>query len=105
MIISVVRQSIVIKCNLQESIMLGNYEFYYALGLFSKLSKHSFSLDKSAPELLEEALPLMEAYHTTDAREQYLVHLLSNYHPKEEKNEQMLELYDLGNHEENMWVE
>lgn len=105
MITSVVRQSIIIKCNLQESIMLGNYEFYYAIGLFSKIAKQSFSIEKSPKELKEEVLPIMEAYQTTDDREKYLIHLLSNYNPKEECNEQMLELYQMGNQEENMWIE
>ena len=31
MVSSIARQSIVIKCKLKESILLGNYEFYYAV--------------------------------------------------------------------------
>ena len=85
--------------------MLGNYEFYYALGLFSKLAKQSFSLEKTPLELQKEVLPILEAYQTTDDREKYLIHLLLNYIPNEERNEQMVELYHMGNQEENMWIE
>ena len=40
MIQSIARQSVVIKCNLQASIMMGNYEFYYAAGLLYKLTRN-----------------------------------------------------------------
>ena len=37
MVTLVARQSIIIKCNMQTSVLLGNYEFYYAAGLFCRL--------------------------------------------------------------------
>ena len=37
MILSIARQSVIIKCNLNSSIMTGNYEFYYAVGLLYKI--------------------------------------------------------------------
>lgn len=38
MVPSIARQSVIIKCNMQKSILTGNYEFYYAAGLIAKLS-------------------------------------------------------------------
>ena len=37
MITSIARQSIIIKCNGQQAVLLGNYELYYAAGLMKKL--------------------------------------------------------------------
>ena len=32
MVPSIARQSVILKCNMQKSVMLGNYEFFYAAG-------------------------------------------------------------------------
>ena len=45
MVTSIARQSVIIKCNLQKSVMLGNYEFYYAAGLVKKLYGLDISSD------------------------------------------------------------
>lgn len=37
MVTSIARQSVIIKCNMQKSVLTGNYEFYYAAGLIAKL--------------------------------------------------------------------
>ena len=34
---SIARQSIILKCTMQKSVLLGNYEFYYAAGLLAYL--------------------------------------------------------------------
>mgnify|MGYP000019504385 CR=1 FL=1 len=39
MVTSIARQSVIIKCNMQKSVLTGNYEFYYAAGLIAKLSR------------------------------------------------------------------
>ena len=38
MVTSIARQSVILKCNMQKAVMLGNYEFYYAAGLIANLS-------------------------------------------------------------------
>ena len=38
MVPSIARQSVIIKCNMQKSILTGNYEFYYAAGIIANLS-------------------------------------------------------------------
>ena len=37
MVTSIARQSVILKCNMQKSVLLGNYEFYYIAGLLKKL--------------------------------------------------------------------
>ena len=39
MVPSIARQSVIIKCNMQKSILTGNYEFYYAAGLIANKSE------------------------------------------------------------------
>ena len=45
MVTSIARQSVIIKCNMQKSVLTGNYEFYYAAGLIAKLSGVEISDD------------------------------------------------------------
>ena len=51
MVTSIARQSVIIKCNMQKSILTGNYDFYYAAGLVAKLSGIGFSEDIRPVEL------------------------------------------------------
>ena len=41
----------IIKCNMQKSVLTGNYEFYYAAGLIAKLSGVEISDDIKPIEL------------------------------------------------------
>lgn len=103
MVTSIARQSILIKCNMQASVMLGNYEFYYAAGLFCKLTGMEIS-EELMPEALKEAIaPELEAFNGDDPKEKYLVKLLKNYKVLEEYDEQMKELLHWGLHEDHVW--
>lgn len=103
MISSIARQSVIIKCNSGYSALLGNYEFYYAAGLFNRL----FGSDGSA---LMEPLELMEHLKNgfsritpKDERERYLIKLVENYDPSPDYDEQMKELFAWGESEEDLW--
>ncbi len=37
MVTSIARQSVIIKCNMQKSVLTGNYEFYYARRAYCKI--------------------------------------------------------------------
>lgn len=103
MVTSIARQSVIIKCNMQASMMLGNYEFYYGAGLFSKLGGIAVEED-ILPEALQELIaPALKQFSSEDAREQYLVKLLTNYKVSDEYDEQMKELLQLGIKEEKIW--
>ena len=51
--VALTRQSVVIKCNLEASIMTGNYELYYAAGLLGKLMNREIPEDIQ-PEALHD---------------------------------------------------
>ncbi len=103
MVTLVARQSVIIKCNMQASILLGNYEFYYAAGLLCKLKGISVEEDILPKALEERIAPELKSFSGEDKREQYLVRLLSNYETLEEYDEQMKELLKWGLKEENIW--
>lgn len=105
MITSLARQSVMIKCNMNASVMLGNYEFYYAAGLFCRLRGISIEENCKPKELKERILPNLESFEGEDERERYLVKLLLAYAPSEEYDGQMQELLLWGLKEENLWKE
>ena len=103
MITSIARQSIIIKCNMKSSTLLGNYEFYYAAGLFRRLFDVQGNADMKPQELmalLQEAIPTLSP---KDEREQYLVKLVQSYDPPEDYDEQMKELFIWGEGERDLW--
>ena len=104
MVTSIARQSVIIKCNMKKSVITGNYEFYYAAGLLSKLTGKEIA-DDIQPEalrtLLDELLPEISP---KGEQEQYLCGLLADYHPAEEYDAQMQELLLCGKGEERLWM-
>lgn len=103
MVTLVARQSIIIKCNMQTSALLGNYEFYYAAGLFCRLCGMSVEEEIQPAALKEKLLPELKAYQASDDKEKYLVAMLLKYEPSEEYTEQMKELLRWGMGEERIW--
>lgn len=103
MVTLVARQSIIIKCNMQTSVLLGNYEFYYAAGLFCRLRGIAVEEDIRPAAFREKLLPELKAHQAADAKEQYLVDMLLKYEPSEEYTEQMKELLRWGLGEERIW--
>ena len=73
MVPSIARQSVIIKCNAQKSVLLGNYEFYYAAGLLKSLLDLKLSEETKPKELLEELLAQLEGRTAGDKRAQYLI--------------------------------
>ena len=87
MVPSIARQSVIIKCNMQQSILTGNYEFYYAAGLIANLSGVEIPEDIKPEELLallSEKIPPMT--------------------PADVYDEQMRELLDWGRTEKYLWT-
>lgn len=104
MVTSIARQSVIIKCNMQASVLLGNYEFYYAAGLFGKICGIGIEEDIKPQELAEKIAPDLKTFSGEDEKEQYLVKMLSNYEALEEYDEQMKELLLWGLREEHMFL-
>lgn len=120
------RQSVIIKCNMEKGSLLGNYEFYYAAGLFCKLAGYGAadvpdgalpdapqdmpfgSLSDDTPDIpsmsLKEFLAdKLDAYGAADGREAYLVRILKEYDPGSAYDGQMKKLFLWGAGEEYPW--
>lgn len=103
MIPSITRQSIIIKCNQQASILLGNYEFYYLAGLMKKLFGFSLHAQMNPQELFAQIQQEFDTANPKDEREAYLLKLVEFYKPLEEYDVQMKELFHMGETEERLW--
>lgn len=103
MVTSIARQSLILKCNMQASILLGNYEFYYAAGLFSKIFAVEVPEDSKPADLLEVILDKIPQVQPQNEQEKYLIHILKEYKAGEEYDEQMKELLLWGKSEQNLW--
>lgn len=103
MVTSIVRQSIIIKCNQQTSVLVGNYELYYAAGLAKKIFDLDVSENMKPIELYESIQSKLDGLEPKDKQEEYLVKLLSVYTVTEDYNDQMKELFQMGVNEKQMW--
>lgn len=103
MVTSIARQSVIIKCNMKKSVLTGNYEYYYAAGLISKLAQIEIADDIKPKELrncLKEQLPELTP---KDEKEGWLFRMAAGYKPTEEYDEQMKELLLWGKGEQYLW--
>lgn len=103
MIPSIARQSVIQKCILQKSVLLGNYEFYYLTGLLHKLYGIEVNEDMKPAELFAVVEEAIKSLAPEDAREAYLIKLVSVYQPLPEYDEQMRLLFRWGANESDMW--
>lgn len=104
MVTSIARQSVIIKCNMQKSVLTGNYECYYAAGLVSKLFGVELSEEMKPEELLAVLTENTAGLSPKDEKEAYLLKLLADYRPGEEYDEQMKELFLWGKQEDRLWM-
>ena len=103
MVPSIARQSVIIKCNQQTSVLLGNYEFYYLGGLMKKLFALELNEDMQPMELLEGVQSKLDSLTPNNPQEEYLIKLARNFKPGETLDEQMKELFRWGAIEEKPW--
>ena len=103
MVTSIARQSIIIKCTQQTSVLLGNYEFYYLAGLLKKLYDLDLSEDMQPQELYDAIQEHLDELIPKDEKEAYLIKLVSVFKPEEKQDEQMKELFRWGAAEEKLW--
>lgn len=109
MVPSVARQSVILKCNMQKSVLTGNYEFYYAAGLLAKLTGIAIPEDIRPPALAAVIKKNgQEDFHYETAnisaeKMDYLRQMLLDYMPKDEYDLQMKELLLWGMGEERMF--
>lgn len=103
MVSSIARQSVVIKCNMQTSVLLGNYEFYYVAGLMKKIFDLDLSEDMNPQEMIGNIQANLDHLEPKDEKEAYLIALVKNFKPLEDYNEQTKELFRWGETEEKLW--
>lgn len=103
MVTSIARQSVIIKCNQQMSVLLGNYEFYYLAGLMKKLYGLDIHEEMEPVELLEAIHKELPRLQGANKQEEYLLNLVTVFKPGEEHNSQTKELFHMGETEQNMW--
>lgn len=103
MVTSIARQSVIIKCNLQKSVMLGNYEFYYAAGLMQKLFGVEITAEQTPQQVSDIILAKADSLSPKDEKEEYLITMLKRYEPGEEYDNQMKELFVWGQKEPDLW--
>lgn len=103
MVASIARQSVIIKCNQQTSVLLGNYEFYYLAGLMKKLFDLDLQEDMQPVEMLEKIQVNLGQITPSDEKEAYLIKLVSVFKPDEKVDDQMKELFRWGAAEQQLW--
>ena len=103
MVPSIVRQSVILKCLRQKSTLLGNYEYYYAAGLFVRLSGVQIPSGLEPKELAAALSERLLSYAPDDPREIHLKNVLAKFHPDDKKEAVMDELFRQGLQEMHMW--
>ena len=103
MVPSIARQSVIIKCNMQASVLLGNYEFYYLAGLMKKIYNLDVNEDMQPMELLVAVQSSLDGLVPNGPQEEYLIKLARNFKPDEKVDDQMKELFRWGATEEKPW--
>lgn len=103
MVPSIARQSVIIKCNMQSSVLLGNYEFYYLAGLMDKLFELDLNEDMQPQMMLDIIHANLEQLSPKDEKEAYLVKLVSVFKVEDKYDDQMKELFRWGATEEKLW--
>lgn len=104
MVTSIARQSIILKCIRQKSVIVGNYEFYYAAGLMKKCMGFDLNENMKPEELSEHILERLEQASPSNESEEYLVKMLSTFEPDAELYDaQMKELFRWGENEPDLW--
>jgi hypothetical protein len=103
MIPSIARQSVIQKCNLQKSVLIGNYEFYYLAGLLQKLYHLDINENMKPDELFAVIEGAIATIEPSDEKEAYLIKMVKIFEPLPEYDDQMRLLFRWGAQESQMW--
>ncbi len=104
MVTSLARQSIIIKSQTQTSIVLGNYECGYCLGLLSKMA--GIEADDSYQDMIswyEAVMTQLKDFESDDTQLMEVLRMMRVFEPSPQIDEQVRELYHMGFTEECMW--
>ena len=82
--------------DMKASVLVGNYEFYYAAGKLEALTKVKAGEDTPPDELKAAVSEALEHFEPADERQAYLVRLLERYRPNELQDEDTRDLFLWG---------
>lgn len=102
MIESIARQSVIIKCQNRLSLLLGNYEIMYAMGLLCKIAGKSITI-KSVSDMYTDALDIAHNYIGKDEYEKQLIKMLKICEVEDNNDLQMTDMFNIGLNENNIW--
>ena len=103
MVISIARQSVILKCLRQKSVLIGNYEFYYLAGLMEQLFHLGLHGDMAPEELFGIISKNLDQLEPQNDQEKYLISLVRFYETLPQQDEQMKQLFEWGLQEQDMW--
>ena len=103
MVLSIARQSIILKCMRKKSVMVGNYEFYYSAGLLNKVYNLGLSENMEPVALGEAIVGALSDVQADDEMMAYLIKIILVYEPSTNYDDQMKQLFLWGNSEQQLW--
>lgn len=104
MVVSIARQAVIIKSKTGNSIILGNYECAYALGLLSKAA--GITEDDTFTDMQQWYAEVMEEladFKSGDERLMEILRIMKTYEPEPMVDDQVRQLYRMGREETRMW--
>lgn len=102
MIVELAAGSVRQKCEMRASVLVGNYEFYYAAGRLAAACKRegapAFDANEATPpdEMKAAVMSVLDTFSPADENEAYLVRMLDRYRPGEKFDEQTRQLFLMG---------
>lgn len=102
MVLELAAQSVRQKCEMRSSVLVGNYEFYYAAGRLAAACKREgtpvFGADETVlpDEMKAAVMSVLDTFSPADEEEAYLVRMLDRYRPGETFDEQTGQLFLMG---------
>ena len=104
MVPELARQAVIIKSKNLTSVILGNYECAYALGILSKaagLSEDDSYLDMAGWH--RDVMDALEEFSPQNENQKQVLRMLSLLEPMGEPDDQVKELYHMGYCEQRPW--
>ena len=89
-------ESVERKLDMKASVLVGNYEFYYAAGKLAALTEVEAGEETPPDELKAAVSEALEHFETADERQAYLIRLLERYRPNELQDEDTRALFLWG---------
>lgn len=104
MVPELARQAVIIKSKNQTSVILGNYECAYALGVLSKAA--GLARDDTYTDMAvwhQEVMNQLAEFAPEQENVKQVLHMMRALEPSSEIDEQVRELYRMGYDEKRLW--